>query len=142
MGPDKPHFNLLNHTADMGIQVFGTDAKNLFETAAKSMIQIMIQAPIAEKTDTLTLEVAAKDLSDLMVRWLGEILYLLQGEKVVVTDLEIGSLSTVHLWATLRTVPFNPNTHEILSEIKAVTYHQIEVAQKGERWEAKIFFDL
>jgi SHS2 domain-containing protein len=142
MGSDKPRFSLLNHTADMGIQVFGTDAKNLFETAAKSMIQIMIQAPTAEKTDTLTLEVAAKDLPDLMVRWLGEILYLFQGEKVVVTDLEIDSLSTVHLEATLGTVPFNPNTHEILREIKAVTYHQIEVAQKDDRWEAKIIFDL
>ena len=46
------------------------------------------------------------------------------------------------LHAVLETVPFNPERHEIINEIKAVTYHQIEVAEKGDHWEAQVIFDL
>jgi len=86
--------------------------------------------------------VSGEDLADLMVRWLGEVLYLFEGENLVVTSIHIDSVSSSHLDAKLETVPFDPTTHEILSEIKAVTYHQIEVAEKGNRWEAKVIFDM
>ncbi|MCP4665930.1 MAG: archease [Deltaproteobacteria bacterium] len=142
MDSDKPHFSLLDHTADLGMQVHGPDLVTLFEEAARSIICIMIGAPRVGKTDTMKLHVDAQDLPDLMVRWLGEILYLLQGEKKVVTHVKIDSLSPVHLVATLKTVPFDPNRHEIIREIKAVTYHQIDVAQKNDQWEARVIFDL
>ena len=77
-----------------------------------------------------------------MVRWLGEILYLFEGEKKIVTDTLINTISPSKLKATLQTIAFDPNLHEVLREIKAVTYHQIEVTEKDNRWEARIIFDL
>jgi len=142
MDSDRPRFSLLDHTADLGMHVHGADLVNLFEEAARSIIYIMMRAPTAEKTDAMKLQVDGQDLPDLMVRWLGEILYLLQGEKKVVTHVKIDSLSPVHLVATLKTVPFDTNRHEILCEIKAVTYHQIDVAKKNDQWEARVIFDL
>ena len=65
-----------------------------------------------------------------------------KGENQLVTDAVIHSLSPSYLNATLKTIPFDPALHEILREIKAVTYHQIEVAEKGKHWEATIIFDL
>jgi SHS2 domain-containing protein len=124
------------------MQVQGTDLVTLFEEAARSIIYSMMRAPTAGKTDAMKLQVDAQDLPDLMVRWLGEILYLFQGEKKVVTHAKIDSLSPAHLAATLKTVPFDPNHHEILCEIKAVTYHQIVVARKNDQWEARVIFDL
>ncbi len=142
MACDKPYFSLLDHTADLGIQVHSPDLENLFEEAARSIIHLMFKAPLIGKTDTIKLKVVAEDLDDLMVRWLGEILYLLHGEGKVVTHIKVDSLSPCFLGATLKTIPFDPNLHEILCEIKAVTYHQISVAQKDDRWEARIIFDL
>jgi SHS2 domain-containing protein len=124
------------------MHVHGTDLVNLFEEAARSLVYVMIRVQREEKADAMKLQVDAQDLPDLMVRWLGEILYLLQGEKKVVTNLKIDSLSPVQLAATLKTVPFDPNRHEILSDIKAVTYHQVDVAQKDDQWEARVIFDL
>ncbi|MBW1908919.1 MAG: archease [Deltaproteobacteria bacterium] len=142
MGSDKPDFSLLDHTADMGILVRGTNLKNLFEEAAKSMMHVMLKVTQGGKTQTIKLSVTGNDLPDLMVRWLGEILYLFEGEKTVATDISVDAISPSYLDATVQTIPFDPSLHEILSEIKAVTYHQIEVAKKGERWEARIIFDL
>lgn len=143
MDSNRPCFSLLDHTADLGMQVHGVDLVNLFEEAARSIIYIMMRAPRAEKkTKAMKLRVDAKDLSDLMVRWLGEILYLLQGEMKVVTHVKIDSISPVHLFANLKTAPFDPNRHKIFREIKAVTYHQIDVARKNDLWEARVIFDL
>ena len=56
--------------------------------------------------------------------------------------MNIDSLSQTRLEATLGTYPFDPRIHEILREIKAVTYHQIEVTDKSGIWEARVIFDL
>lgn len=142
MDSGKPDFSILDHTADLGILVNGRDLRNLFEGAAESMTQIMVKGDRRQHPRTLRLSVAGEDLADLMVRWLGEILYLFEGEREILSDLDIDSISPTRLDVTLKTVPFNPDIHEILCEIKAVTYHQIQVAQKGDQWQARIFFDL
>jgi len=142
MHSDRPDYSIIDHTADLGITVRGTDIKNLFKEAARSITHLMVRATPAKETGTVRLSVAGCDSADLMVRWLGEILYLLQGENKVVTHIGIDFISPSRLDATLKTVPFDPNTDEILYEIKAVTYHQIEVTEKGDHWEARIIFDL
>ncbi len=143
MDSSKPDFRYLDHTADMGVIVRGINPKNLFEEAAKSMMYIMLSiAPGLEENRAVKVSIEGNDMPDLMVRWLGEILYLFEGEKTVVTDTSVNAISPSRLEATLQTIPFDPNLHEILREIKAVTYHQIEVAGKGDRWEARIIFDL
>ena len=142
MGSDKLNFSLLNHTADLGIIVHGANLKNLFEVAALSMMHIMVRAKPSVETEVVKLSVTGEDLADLMVRWLGEILYLLEGEYILVISARIDFISPSQLDATIETVPFDSNLHEILCEIKAVTYHQIEVAEKNDHWEARIIFDL
>jgi SHS2 domain-containing protein len=137
-----PDYIILDHTADLGIKIRGTDLTNLFETAARALLHIMVRGVSNRGTSFITISLSAKDLCDLMVRWLGEILYLIDGESLVATSIKIDSLTSSRLEATLGTVPFDPRFHEILSEIKAVTYHQIEVAEKGGHWEARVIMDL
>lgn len=142
MDADKPNFIMLNHTADLGILVYGTSMKDLFKKAAHAMIQIMVAGEPAGKTNRIELSLDGQDMAELMVRWLGEILYLFEGEKEVVTGIGINSISPSHLDATLESVSFDPDLHEIIREIKAVTYHQIVVAKNNDCWEARIIFDL
>jgi len=67
-----------------------------------------------------------------MVRWLSEILYLFEGEEKLVTEILINSISSSKITSTLSVMKFDNRCHEILREIKAVTYHQIEI--KGTKW--------
>ena len=132
----------MDHTADLGIIVRGANLKNLFEEAARSMMTIMVRGRHVEKADYVKVSIAGEDLADLMVRWLGEILYLFEAEKKVVSDVGIESISPSNLEATLKTVSLDLEIHEILCEIKAVTYHQIEVVENGEHCETRIIFDV
>ena len=137
-----PDYTLLDHTADIGIRVRGTDLKNLFENAGMALMHLMLRGEPSTKNSSLKISVSGEDLSDLMVRWLGEILYLFEGDNLVVSSIKIHSVTPFRVEATLETAPFDPKIHKILSEIKAVTYHQIEVAYKGSRWEARVIFDI
>lgn len=137
-----PNYTLLDHTADLGITIRGANLIDLFESAGNALIHVMLGDNPRGKTRSMKISVSGDDLADLMVRWLGEILYLFEGDDLVVTSINIDSLTSSQLEATLETVPYDPEIHEILNEIKAVTYHQIEVTNKGDIWEARVIFDL
>jgi len=142
MATMNPDYTLLDHTADLGIKIRGTDLKNLFENAGQALMHLMLRGKSLRKTSSKKIAVSGEDLADLMVRWLGEIHYLIEGENLVVNSINIHNIIPSRLEATLKTVPFDPNIHEILSEIKAVTYHQIEVTDNGNQWEARVIFDV
>ena len=135
-------YKLLEHTADLAIQVCGRDVSSLFENAAKALMHIMLRGNTSENSFSVRISLTGQDLADLLVRWLGEILYLLEGENLVVFAVTIQDLTPVRLEAVAEVVPFDRQIHEILSEVKAVTYHQVEVLDKGDRWEARVTFDI
>ena len=77
-----------------------------------------------------------------MVNWLREILYLWVGEERFAQSIQIESIVEKRLTAQLWVDPFSSERHTLRSEIKAVTYHQVQVFENGNRWEAKIIFDI
>jgi SHS2 domain-containing protein len=135
-------FEIIDHTADLGIVVAGTNLKELFQNASHAMMTIMLKQGPEETGEPTNISVQGSDLLDLMVRFLGEILYIFQGENRLVTQTKILEITPNHLDAQIKTIPFSLDKHEILTEIKAVTYHQIEVIRKGGLWNAVIIFDL
>ncbi|MEJ2586236.1 MAG: archease [Deltaproteobacteria bacterium] len=142
MALNKHIYSTINHTADLGILVYGRNMADLFENAATAMMEILLEPRRLEETDELSISVKAEDLNDLMVRWLSEILYLFMGERRVVTRATLKSIGPSNLDATLHVATYNPDEQEVRNEIKAVTYHQIDVSPKGTEWQAKIFFDV
>jgi len=135
-------YQVIDHTADLGIIVKGTDVEDLFISAAQAMTHLMVKGDISEKIATRDVLIEGEDFPDLMVRWLGEILYLFEGENFIVHSIEIKSISPIQLKSILSLTGFEPEYHEVLREIKAVTYHQISVDKANDGWEAKVIFDI
>ena len=135
-------YQIIDHTADLGIIVQGTDEKNLFIRAAQAMTDLMVEGDISKKTVIKDVSLQGEDFPDLMVRWLGEILYLFDGENLIVNSIKIKSISPTKLKSTLTLTSFEPEHHQVKREIKAVTYHQISVDQVNDGWEARVIFDI
>ncbi|MBN1102974.1 MAG: archease [Deltaproteobacteria bacterium] len=142
MNARTPHYTLLDHTADLALQVEGSDLRDLFENAGTALIDIMVSGTTAANPSPVEVSLSGQDLADLLVRWLGEILYLLQGESLVVTSVDLLHITAERLKAVVRSVPFDPEVHKILAEVKAVTYHQVEVKEVQGRWEARVTLDI
>lgn len=142
MGNDTIPFEFIDHTADLGIIVKGENLESLFRNAALAMTSIVVSGPLEPSDRTETLHVEGADLSDLLVKWLGEILYLLQGERLIPSAVRVNGVSTERLDAELDLVEFDRDRHGIVHDIKAVTYHQAMVSSDGAIWSGRVIFDL
>jgi SHS2 domain-containing protein len=91
---------------------------------------------------SLSFTLEAVDREDLLVSWLGELLYFHQSEKYLLTDFVLHDLGEQSLSATVQGETYEANRHQLKREIKAVTYHQLKVTQEKERWIARIVFDI
>ena len=138
----RKKYNLIDHTADFGIHVFGSDSKELFANAAWAMFDIITEIDQLKGLDSCNIEVSGNDWPDLMVNWLREVLYLWNGRELLVKSFHIISLSENNLSVRVNFDPFNSDRHIIKTEIKAVTYHQIQVNSSPSGWEAMIIFDI
>ncbi len=135
-------YELIDHTADLGIRVFGSDPPDLFTTAALAMFDQIIDVKIFNGNDKHRIGVTGTDWADLMVNWLRELLYLWTVKELLVAAVDITSISKSKLSADVATLIFDPAHHPIKNEIKAVTYHQIKVVQSTTGWESQVIFDI
>ena len=133
---------LLDHTADLAMAVFVRTQSELFIHAGLAMFDVMVQGPTDMERYSHSLRISGRDQPDLMVNWLRELLYLWSGRHQVVVEITIAALTEIHLAAVVATVDFDPDRHEILREIKAVTYHRIMVEKRSDQWRAEVVFDL
>jgi len=138
----KSSYELIDHTADFGMQVYASSVKDLFQHAALALMDQLLEAAKPCEQQTQQLSVAGSDWPDLMVNWLREILFLWDGNERLVRSVQIENIVHNKLDAQVQTEAFSPQHHVIKTEIKAVTYHQIQVVDRGHQWEAKIIFDI
>ena len=135
-------YRLIDHTADFGIHVWGDHPAALFENAAMATVNQVSDLKRIETTESISVSVDGVDWPDLMVNWLREILYLFNGRDLLAGRVAVDRICATHLDATLDIAPFDPQRHTIRQEIKAVTYHQIQVSRGSEGWEARVIFDV
>jgi protein archease len=138
----REKYELIDHTADFGIRVFGSDSRELFSNAAWALFDALTETEALSGNDSCEITVSGNDWPDLMVNWLREVLYLWNGKERLVKSVKILSLSEKKLSAKIFFDPFAPDRHIIKTEIKAVTYHQVYVKSGPLGWEAGIIFDI
>jgi len=134
-------YELIDHTADVGIRVTAASPDALFETAALALTELMTDTALVEPRIERTVELKAESLDLLLVGWLQEILFLMETEELVFSVFKV-RLEGATLQAALGGEPFNPEVHTRKWEIKAVTYHHLEVATHGDGWEARVILDI
>ena len=135
-------YELIDHTADLGIRVFGSGSRDLFENAARAMFDCIVDIDLLNGLERAAVTVSGEDWPDLMVNWLRELLYLWSGKEMLVKRVDISAVSEYEISAFICFDRFDPEVHAIKNEIKAVTYHQIRVDSGPKGWEAQVVFDV
>lgn len=135
-------YKLLDHTADIGIIVSGRDLPEVFGNAAYAMFDILTDVDSVRQTESYSLRVSAENVEDLLVAWLSELLYRYETERVIFSKFAIDDISNGKLSATIFGEKIALGRHEIKTEIKSVTYHQLRVERTGDGWEAQVIFDV
>jgi len=135
-------YETFDHTADMGIRIFGRTVEEVYVNAAYALFDQLIDLRKVGDGAIHEISVEGADREDLLIRWLGELLFLCQGRGYLFKEFSILHLDSNSLRAIARGEIFDPSRHRFKTEIKAVTYHQAEVRKKDEGWEGKVIFDV
>ncbi len=139
---DQNLYEILDHTADVGLRVRGRHLAEVFEKAALGFYDLMVSLKAVEAEAVRHVNVEAESLDELLVQWLSELLYLFEldgflGKKVhVVVDPQW------KLTAVVQGDFFDPKRHELKLLYKAVTYHKASVDFCDGTWTAQVIFDI
>ncbi|MFH1775939.1 MAG: archease [Candidatus Omnitrophota bacterium] len=138
------NYELIEHTADIGVRVWGKDLRDLFKNAAEAMLDILIErkGEAGEKLLKQEIKIEADTKEELLRSWLAELLSLQDAKKIFFTKIEIQDISEKILQAKVYTGPLGKKTHAIKTEIKAVTYHGLKIEKDCGRLKAEIIFDV
>jgi SHS2 domain-containing protein len=127
----------IEHTADWELEVWAPDLLALLEQAARGMYalsgtRLEMGAPV-----TRTIELNASDPESLLVTFLGELLFLIESENLAFQQFNL-HLEGKKLSARMEGAQINSRG----KEIKAVTYHNLNVRQTRRGLEARIVLDV
>lgn len=138
-------FEILEHTADIGIAAYGKNKREVFINAAKGMFEIISGGTKNLKENIYDkIELEADNPEDLLFVWLNELLYIGETRLVILNKFHIKELSDFQIKAEVEGMKINPPSIKIEKEIKAVTYHYLEI-KKDEGsglWRAQVIFDI
>jgi SHS2 domain-containing protein len=135
-------FRVLEHTADVGFEAFGSTREEVFANAARALLDIIVDADSIAPREAQTLEVTGPDPPSLLVNWLSEVLYLFDAEGWLFSDFEVRSLQDRSLSAVARGEKFDPARHQVKLLVKAITYHQLALEETPSGWRAQVYVDI
>lgn len=132
-------FEVLEHTADIGIRAWGRSDAEAFEQAAAGLVELL-GARAMGPGEARALSASGRDPGGVLVDFLNEMLVLHETEGVGVAAVRIDRLSDTGLEATVEVVPLRAPPEGI--EVKAATYHQLRVDRDPERTLVEVYLDV
>lgn len=138
-------YRLLEHTADLGIEVTAPNLGELFAEALRALTDVLTTLDRVGFDEACSVELSAPSLEGLLVDWLNEAIFLHESEGLVfaraAVDVRQDSQGW-HLTAELDGEAFSLEQHGLKTLIKAATYHQLRVEQDAGLWRAQVICDL
>ncbi len=148
----KP-YTFLDHPADVGFVARGEHLSDLFESAAAAVLDYGWELDSVREREQVDIRARAATLEDLLFSWLAELVYLADAEHWVFKRVSVIHLEPPHvsapegkaLWEIRgrgHGERFDKARHHARTYIKAVTYHQLEINESPEGWQATVFLDV
>jgi SHS2 domain-containing protein len=139
----------LDHTADIGVRISGASPEELVREAARAFYLILLDEGSlgrVEAREEREVDLSGPDGESVLVDFLGELIYRFDAEKLLLPEVQVEEARLEpgggRLRARLRGERFDPLRHELRTEVKAATYHAIEIRSREGMLSVEVIFDL
>jgi len=133
-------FRFLDHTADVQAECRAATFEQLLETAAGALYAIAIKDVRSSAGVERMLEVSGTGREELLVRWLQELIYLMDVKRFVATEFDFERADSRVARACLGGYIHDPGARA--EEVKGATYHELELRETDDGFLARVIFDL
>jgi SHS2 domain-containing protein len=141
-----PVIEMLDHTADVGFELSAPTLGGLFDEARRALLLVAFERPPESGPEEREVRLSAPDRETLLVRWLNELIYLVQDAAYVPAraELEVREAGGVacELEARLAGTPLLLEEYGWQGEIKSATFHGLEVHLEDGGWRARVILDV
>jgi len=133
-------YELIDHTADVGLIAYGKTVADAFASAAFGMFSIITELAMVRETETRRVSVREVDMEGLLFEWLNSLLYYFDVEMLIFSSFDIVYFDGRRLEAICRGEKYDPSRHQLKTGIKSATYHMLEVNRK--KHQVQVIFDV
>jgi SHS2 domain-containing protein len=138
---------MLDHTADVGFEVAKAPTlEDLFDETREALLMTVFEEPPERGEEERAVRLSAPDRETLLVRWINELVFLIQGEEFVpvgadvrIREIDVGGFA---FKASLTGAPLDLEGYGWQGEIKSATFHGLNVLQGREGWQAQVILDV
>ncbi|MGC8970876.1 MAG: archease [bacterium] len=137
-------FELIEHTADIGLIAYGKSKEELFENAGEGLFSIITDLSKVFPIEKFNISTTAEDLENLFICWLNELIYFWEVNRILVSRFKVDIKDDALLEAVIYGERFDHNKHTIEHGVKAVTYYEfkLEYDHTKKIWTAKVIIDV
>jgi len=136
-------FEIIEHTADVGIQAYGIDLSRAYANAAVGMFSLITDIDRINEVLYRDVEVTATDQAALLVAWLNELLFLFDTEWLLFKRFYISILNETMLKARCYGEKVDKPRHQLNRGIKSATYHMLKVEKINEyAYRVQVILDI
>jgi SHS2 domain-containing protein len=135
-------FELVDHTADVGVRAWAPRVKGVFEETAKAAFSLICDPLTIAQTEVVEVRVEADGLDLLLAAWINELVYEFETRRVLFVDFELTELDDTHLVARVTGEQFDPARHAICGGVKAATLHELSLREGPDGWEGFVILDV
>jgi SHS2 domain-containing protein len=135
-------YELVDHTADIGVRLWGPTAEEVFEQAALALFSLVCDPLHVGSLETVEIELEAEAMDLLLAAWLNELLYVFEARRLVLTQFDIDELTERTLRARVTGEPLDTTRHVMCGGVKAATLHELTLEKRDGGWEGFVLLDV
>ena len=130
--------------ADVAFTAEAESLRALLETCGEATFAVMTDTKQVRMVDRHQITVQADTLEDLLFDWLSELIFLKDTEEFVAGRFRVRcpDKPPFHLQALVEGEPIDRRRHSMNVDVKAVTYHEMDIHNEGDRWHARVVLDV
>ena len=133
-------YELIEHTADLGLAAYGKDLAEAFSNAAYGMFSIIAGLDEVKEMESRRIEIKEDDSESLLFEWLNSLIYYFDVEGLIFRKFNIIEFGEGNLKADCHGEKYDASRHHLKTGIKSATYHMIEVDKEKSR--VQVIFDV
>jgi SHS2 domain-containing protein len=137
---EAPTYRELEHTGDLAIEVTAATREELFAHSLVAMARLMVEEDGIAIAERREIRCDAGDDADTIRDLLAAALNLFLLDSFIWSEAQV-KIQDESVIAALAGEQYDSHRHQLLEEIKAVTYHRLAVEKIGDTWRATIVFD-
>jgi len=139
----QEQYKYLPHTADVKFEAYGISLRDLFRNAALAACNAMYETKKVEAKKTLQIELRAESKEQLLHKFLEEILFRIDTERMLFRDFNLVIDEKLNsLRGEIAGEEINAEKHTVKALVKAITWHQFELQKTPSGWKCTVIIDV